>query len=211
MVNYNAKVTKIYNILQHNQLTAAAVVVDTKKFNAFRLIDKLTNINNDIALYIDQIREMLYQHPDHEFSLSYPGVADILAARLIVMFGDNRDLFQTANEIQTLAGCCPVTEKTAKKTKIVYFRRSCNKFHRDTLHNLAFSSLTKSDWALNYYQKHRNAGKKNAHALRCLANLHIKILFAMWKNNSKYNENIFLAQKSRIVIANEKNSIKNKK
>jgi transposase len=205
LVNYNAKVTKIYNITQQYYLTAAPVVIETKKFKALRLIEKLTTINNDIALYREKIKETLYQHPDHEFFLSYPGVADILAARLIAMFGDNRDLFQTANEIQTLAGCCPVTEKTGKNTKIIYFRRSCNKFHRDTSHNLAFSSLTKSNWALNYYKKHRNDGKTNAHALRCLANHHIKILFAMWKNKSKYDENIFLAQKLRNIIANEKN------
>ena len=81
--------------------------------------------------------------------------------------------------------------------KIVYFREGCNKFYRNFVYNIAFSSLTKSAWAKAYYDRHRNRGHTHPHALRCLANLQLKILFAMWKNRTKFDENIYLAQKSR--------------
>lgn len=200
-VKYNKKAHEIYQILGQHHLMAAPVIVNTKKIKTFHLIEQLVQISKDIKYYISKIKNVLDKHPDSEIFQSYPGVGEILSARLIAMIGDNRKLFGDANEIQSLAGCCPVTEKTGKNTKVIYFRRSCNKFFRDTIHNLAFSSLTKSKWAFNYYKEHRNIGKTNAHALRCLANLHLKILFAMWKNYTKYDENIFLAQKSRIRIA----------
>lgn len=194
------KADNIYQMLRQPNLIAAPIIVNTKKIKTSCLIEQLAQISKDIKFYVDKIKTVLDKHPDSEIFLSYPGVGEILAARLIAMIGDNRNLFNSANEVQSLAGCCPVTEKTGKNTRSIYFRRSCNKFYRDTIHNLAFSSLTKAKWAYSYYKKHREAGKTNAHALRCLANLHLKILFAMWKNHTKYDENIFLAQRSRIRI-----------
>ena len=72
------------------------------------------------------------------------------------------------------------------------------------LQNLAFSSLKEAPWSMAYYQKHKAMGKKHSHVLRCLANLHLRILFTMWKNRSCYDENLFLAQRARNQITNQK-------
>ena len=68
----------------------------------------------------------------------------------------------------------------------------------------SFGSLKEARWARAYYKRHRSAGHKHNHALRCLANLHLRILFTMWKNKSCYDENLFLAQRTRNQIANQK-------
>ena len=72
------------------------------------------------------------------------------------------------------------------------------------MHHLAFSSLKEAEWAKAYYQRHKSMGKKHSHALRCLANLHLRLLFAMWKNRIGYDENLFLAQRARHLIVNQK-------
>jgi hypothetical protein len=85
--------------------------------------------------------------------------------------------------------------RNGKNFHVVYFRRACNKFYRDTRHNLAFSSLKEARWARAYYQQPRRAGHKHNHALRCLANVHLRILFARWQTGSCYDENLFLAHR----------------
>lgn len=197
---YNTKrATQIYRILQQQHISVNPMVVATKQLKALAYAKQLTMWHGIVECYQKQIKTRLYQHPDKNIFLSYPGVGDILAARLLSIFGDNRKLYDSANEIQQLAGTCPVTEKSGNMHNIFY-RRACNRFYRDTFHQLAFASLTKSDWAMAYYKQHRAKMNRNAHALRCLANIHLKILFAMWQNKSPYDENIFLAKRMKNQI-----------
>ncbi|MFP4027752.1 MAG: hypothetical protein ACLFWL_08185 [Candidatus Brocadiia bacterium] len=51
------------------------------------------------------------------------------------------------------------------------------------------STRHKSDcWAHAYYLKKRSEGKSHYHTLRCLACRWMKILHAMWRNRSEYDE-----------------------
>lgn len=194
---YNPKaLNKIYDFLHQEHLTVARPLLAAKKLKALMLARKLQQMAADMECYLKRLQKLVEQHPDGEIFLSYPAVSYVTAARLIALFGDNRSLFPDVSELQALAGTCPVTDKSGK-SKAIYFRRACQKFYRDALHQLAFASLTKCPWALAYYRRHRAHGKKHSHALRCLANIHLKILFAMWQNRTCYDENIFLAQRAR--------------
>jgi transposase len=199
------KIVKIFNVLHQEHINVAPIIINTKREKALTNARQLSQLADVIKQYENRIKELLHQHPDSKIFLSYPGVAEMLAARLLAFFGDNRALYADASELQQLAGTCPVTEKSGKVT-VVYFRRACNKFYRDLMHNLAFSTLTRAKWAMAYYQQLRAQQKRNAHALRCLANIHLKILFAMWKNKTLYDENIFLAQRTRNWLSNKKKS-----
>jgi len=207
-LNNSKKMNKIFKLLHTIHIKVDPIIISAKRRKALTSVKQLILLAVDIEQYEDRIKELIYQHPDSKIFLSYPGVAEITTARLLAILGDNRELYSDASEIQELTGTCPVTEESGKNIKSIYFRRACNKFYRDTMQNLAFSSLTKARWAMAYYKHHRAMGKKNAHALRCLANLHIKILFAMWKNRTEYDENIFLAQRTRNLISS-KNNLKN--
>lgn len=198
-------IDKIYNILHQKHLMAPEPLIRVKRQKAIICAKQLIPLAPAIEQYTKRLEDRLAQHPDAEIFLSYPGVACVNAARLLALFGDNRQLYTDARDLQTLSGTCPVTEKSGQNFNISYFRMACNKFYRDTMHNLAFSSLRNASWAMAYYQHHRAIGKSNSHALRCLANVHLKILFSMWKNKTLYDENIFLAQKTRQVIAIHKN------
>jgi hypothetical protein len=59
---------------------------------------------------------------------------------------------------------------------------------RTALSQMALASIRSSTWAKSYYQRKRKEGKKVYHALRCLANLWLKVIFAIWKNNTQYDE-----------------------
>jgi len=197
-------VNRIYELLHQKNLMAPPPLIRVKKLKAVTCAHNIITLRAEIEQYTNRLQELVEQHPDGKIFLSYPGVAHVTAARLIALFGDNRKLYADADELRALAGTCPVTEKSGKNFHVVYFRYACNKFYRDVMHNLAFSSLCEAKWALAYYRQHRALGKKHNHALRCLASLHLRILFAMWKNSTLFDENLFLAQKARHAITNQK-------
>jgi transposase len=202
----NSKIVNaIFARLHQPHLAVAAPLIRVKKIKALSCAKRLDALAPDLTLYEQRLEELVAQHPDGKIFLSYPGVATVTAARLLALFGDNRALYTDVRELQALAGTCPVTEKSGKNFHVVYFRRACNKFYRDTMHYLAFSSLKEARWARAYYERHRSAGHKHNHTLRCLANVHVRILFAMWQTRTCYDENLFLAQRARCDIVQQKN------
>lgn len=193
----------IYHILRQTPIPVPESVAAIKSINALTLAQQLVQIKQSVQMYEQKIEAHCHHHPDCAIFSSFPGIALISSARLIAIFGDDRNRYENVAAIQMMAGTCPVTEITGKDKrrnklhKIVYFRQACNKFYRSFVFNIAFSSLTKSAWAKAYYDRHRKKGHTHPQALRCLANLQLKILFAMWKNRTKFDENIYLAQKTR--------------
>jgi hypothetical protein len=56
------------------------------------------------------------------------------------------------------------------------------------MHQFAFCSIKESQWAKQRYQQYIKSGKKHTHAIRCLANAWLEIIFSMWKNYLPYSE-----------------------
>ncbi len=200
--NHNT-IVNIYQLLHQKHLPVPGVLIRVKQLKALLCAKQLLALATDLETYATRLQQLVTQHPDGQIFLSYPGASYLTAARLLALFGDNRARYAAVSELQGLAGTCPVTEKSGNDFKIIYYRRACNKFYRDVMQHLAFSSLAQATWAKAYYQKHRNRGKSHSHALRCLANLHLRILFAMWQNRTCYDENLFLAQMAKHLIANQ--------
>ena len=197
------RIQRIYQTLQQKPMVDAESTIHIKSTKALTYAALLVEANKSCQVYEQKIKDRLQQHPDYELFDSFPGVGDVTAARLIALFGDHRERYENVSAIQSIAGTCPVTESTGydqkskKGYRVVYFRQGCNKVYRSFIYTMAFASLTKASWAKAYYDQHRAKGHTHPHALRCLANLELKILFSMWKNRTPYDENIFLAQKTR--------------
>lgn len=203
-------VAHIHARLAEPHVPVSAARVRVYELKALACVQQLLALAPTLESYATRLQEVVAQHADGALFLSYPGAAHVTAARLLVLFGEDRERYAHAGEVQGLAGTCPVTEKTGqdkhgRAAKIIYYRRGCNKFYRDALQNLAFSSLTKCAWAKAFYKSHRVRGKSHSHALRCLANVHLRVLFAIWQNRTPYEENAFLAQKARHTLAHQKN------
>ncbi len=207
---YGEKFAKnIYHILHQKSIPVTKSIVETKSMKAFVYAQQLSQASIGCQLYLKKIQKSITDHPDYPIFASFPGIGDLSSARMIALFGDNRNMYKNVSPLQSIAGTCPVTEKTGydkankKGYKIVYFRAGCNKTYRNFVYNIAFASLSKSDWAKAYYDHHRSQNHSHPHAIRCLANRELAILFSMWKNKSLFDENIFLAQKSRQKMKNK--------
>jgi transposase len=209
--NNSSAHNKIYRILQQPHIKVPSHMITIKQVKALSGVELLFQTNKIVENYEQILSELVSKHPDSPIFLSFPGVAEVTAARLISLFGEDRELYESASIIQAKAGTSPVTEitgqdkKNKKGFRVIYFRRGCNKTYRSFVYNMAFVSLQRSEWAKLYYRKHRSKGHNHSHAIRCLANLQLKILFSMWKHKRLYDENRYLAQKTRHQMKNKFN------
>ena len=142
---------------------------------------------------IAQVQTLFQQHPDAFVFDSLPGVGDLLAPKLLVMFGDHRQRYPVRELLPTVAGTAPVTVASGK-SKYVKFRQACNHNYRHTAQQFARSSVQKSSWAATYFHQARERGMSNSHAYRCLANRWLQIIWSLWQRREAYNEAYHLSQ-----------------
>ena len=156
------------------------------------LVAVLRTLREQLAAHRRRIAALFAVHPDAALFESLPGAGPKLAPRLLAHFGTERGRYESAKALQQLAGVVPVTQQSGK-TKEVHFRRACQKDFRNTMHQFAFCSLRKSEWARAAYDRARDRGQDHAHALRTVAAQWVKILYRMWVTRTPYNEALYLA------------------
>lgn len=167
-------------------------VIKAKSFFTQTIVAQMKVVVTNLKGYQHQIETLLNSFPDGDRFRSLPGVDIILAAKLLGSIGIDRERFSTANELQSLYGTAPYT-KGSGQYRSVHFRLACDKGMRTALEQMALASLRCSTWAKSYFTKKRKEGKKAYHALRCLANLWLKVIFAVWKTKTDYDETKHLA------------------
>jgi transposase len=134
------------------------------------------------------------QHEDAHIFRSLPGAGAFLAPALLVKLGDHRERFPTAASVQALAGTCPVTDSSGRRHR-VYFRHACDHEFRFIAQQWARASLAESTWAVAYWQQVRPGCTSDSHALRCLANRWLAILWKVWQTKQDYDETYHMQQR----------------
>lgn len=177
------------------------ITIECKKHLMITLVKQLKIVKKQIKKYEALLSSLLSEHQDAPWVLSLPGVSTVLACKIISRYGDDRTRFGSYNDVQAISGTAPVTVQSGKYRN-VHFRTACNKRFRDTMHKLAFCSLNECEWALMYYRRKRDEGKTHHHALRCLANIWVKIVYTLWKKRECYSEEKRLASIGKHALTN---------
>jgi len=181
------KMLKIYELSKKPQFEIEEPIARADSLLLLSLVKQLKETLASLKEFELKIAELLEQHPDKDVFSSLPGAGNITAARLISNFGDNRQRYGKVSCLQADAGTCPITIRSGKSFR-VSFRHSCRKSFRSVLIQFAFSSLRESEWAKQKYDKYRQKNRQgHNHALRCLANAWLEILFPMWRDRKPYN------------------------
>jgi len=128
---------------------------------------------------------------DYPFFESLPGAGPVFASRLLAAFGEQRERYAGADELQQYAGIAPVTERSGQKTWI-HWRTRCPSFLRQTFVEWAGETIPRSFWAGAYYRQQRDKGCSHQAAIRALAFEWIRILYRCWNNRTPYNESTYL-------------------
>jgi transposase len=182
--------TSIVEAVHRPQLRANEVTVRTKSRLMLSLVKQLQVIIEEIAAYDKEIKRLFLTHPDNALWQSLPGVGKRLAPRLLAEWGDDRERYEDANSVQTLAGTAPVPFESGNYAK-AHKRFACLKPLRNALHQFAWQSTLQETWAASYYQRKRAEGKTHSMALRALANIWVRIIYRMWQSKTSYQASVF--------------------
>jgi transposase len=183
--------TRIEAIKSAKSLTFDDAVISPNKLQAQVLAEMLRLLLCSIKKYDEEISELASIHSDYELFSSLPGAGPSLAPRLLVAFGEQRERFSSAAELQKYSGVAPVTERSGKKNW-VHWRWQCPTFIRQTFVEWAAQTINKSFWAGAYYHQQREKGSTHQAAVRSLAYKWIRILYRCWQTNTPYNEAVYL-------------------
>lgn len=157
----------------------------------FSLTAQMHVVLRQIESYDQEIEALVKTHPDSKLFLTVKRMGANLAARVLVMFGDDRSYYRSAAAVQREAGTAPVAIRSGK-AKRVRFRRACNKFSRQTMQLFALQAIKHHPWFYEYYRKHLDQGCSKSEAQRIVANTWLRILFAVWRDRIAYDEQTFL-------------------
>lgn len=144
-----------------------------------------------IADFDHAIAQHAQHHPDFPLFQALPGAGPVFAPRLLVAFGEQRERYTAAAELQKYAGIAPVTERSGKQAW-VHWRLQCPTFLRQTFVEWAAESIRHSFWAQVYYQQQRDRGKRHQAAVRALAFKWLRILYRCWQDRTLYDESVYL-------------------
>jgi transposase len=172
-------------------LTTDDAVITPYRLQTLTLIDQLEVTLNSLRLYDEEIAALAPQHPDYALFSRLPGAGPSLAPRLLVAFGEQRERFANAAEVQKYSGIAPVTERSGQKTWI-HWRWQCPTFLRQTFVEWAAQTINKSYWAGLYYYQQRAKGCSYQAAVRSLAFKWIRILYRCWITRTPYDEATYL-------------------
>jgi transposase len=144
-----------------------------------------------IDTYDSEIAAVSSKLDDLKIFRSFPSAAAVYAPRLLVAFGEDRERFKTAADVQRYGGVAPVTERSGKQSW-VHWRFKSTKFLRQTFVEWAGLTIPRSYWAGEFYKRQRARGSTHQAALRALAFKWVRILFRCWQQGTTYDESRYL-------------------
>lgn len=155
------------------------------------LIDQINLLDTQIKKTKSTIDKNFKNYEGSNILSSIPAVGTTIGGVLLSELSNDTLEFTDYRAFQSYAGTSPVTKQSGKTMRKVTMRYACNKNLRHALYWLAFNSITRVDWARQFYDKQRSKGKKNSIALRSLSNKWAKIIFSMWKHQTPYSPDFF--------------------
>jgi len=172
-------------------LTLDEAVIVPYRMQVLVLVEQLELMFKAIDQFDGAIAKLSSQHSDYALFQALPGAGPSLTPRLMVAFGEQRERFSSAADVQKLSGIAPVTERSGQK-HWVHWRLQCPTFMRQTFVEWAAQTINKSYWAGAYYRQQRDKGSTYQAAVRSLAFKWIRILYRCWQSGVAYDESRYL-------------------
>jgi transposase len=182
---------RIRGIRCASALTDDVAIIGPHQLLVQALVSQLRVTLQAIEAFDAEITELAKRLPDYALFAALPGAGAILAPRLLVAFGEHRERYASAAQLQQYAGVAPVLERSGKKCW-VHWRMACPTFLRQTFVEWAGSTIPRSFWASAYYHRQRDKGSSHQAALRALAYKWIRIVYRCWQTRTRYDESAYL-------------------
>lgn len=196
--NLDAKAEQIQAALRADQLEAAPLIAEAMGDVVASLLKVIGELVAQIAALEEQLADRFEQHPDAEVIRSLPGLGMILGARVLAEFGDDPNRFKDAKSRKNYAGTSPITRASGTR-HVVLARYARNRRLADATERWAFSALSASPGARDFYDQRRKAGDTHHRALRALANRLVGILHGCLTHHSTYDEHTAWAHRQQLA------------
>lgn len=182
---------RIRGIASATALTADCAVIEPNRLLVEALVQQLRLLLQSVERFDHEVEALARTLPDFDLFASFPGAGAVFAPRLAAAFGERRERYGSAEQLQKYSGIAPVTERSGNK-RWVHWRLHCPRFQRQTFVEFAALSLPHCYWAKAYYEQQRSRGSSRQAALRALAFKWIRIMYRCWQNRMPYDEAKYL-------------------
>jgi len=172
-------------------LTTDEAIIAPNELLIKATIGQLQMVLSAIREFEDEITLRAQAHADFAIFDSFPAAGKAMAPRLLVAFGDQRERYTCADEVEKYSGIAPVTIRSGNQCSVVW-RWRCPKYMRQTFVEWAALSIRQSFWAQAYYEQKRAQGKSHQAAVRALAFKWIRIMYRCWQDRKPYDESTYL-------------------
>jgi transposase len=183
---------QLVELLHQPQLEADAVTTRAKSPLMLALVSQRVPLVQQIAQYDKDIAALFLSHEDNEVFRSLPRAGKRLAPRRFPEIGEDRTRYADAASPAALAGTAPVAFQSGNYAK-AHKRYAWLKPLRNALYQCAWQSTLEEPWALDYSRRKRAEGKSHTMAVRALANVWVRIIYAMWLKHTCYERATFEA------------------
>ena len=173
-------------------LTHDEAVIEAHRLQVEILVEQLRLTIQAMKSFDKEIAVIAEQFPDYEhLYTALPGAGKVIAPRLLAAFGEDRDRYSCAAQLQKRSGIAPITKRSGNSTW-VHWRFQCPRFLRQTFIDFAAQTINKSAWAGAYYRQQRDKGASHHVAVRALAYKWIRVLYRCWQERTPYDESKYL-------------------
>ncbi|MEU4426701.1 transposase [Actinoplanes sp. NPDC024001] len=108
--------------LRRSQLRQPPLVEQAMGVQAVALLATLNTACDNVDRLAEAVTAALHQHPDYEILVSFPGLSETGAARVLAEIGDDRARFSDARALKAYAGSAPVTRASGRSISITHRR-----------------------------------------------------------------------------------------
>lgn len=152
------------------------------------LVARIGELTDRIKEIEEQLTQLVDAHPQARLVRSLPVTGIVTGATLLAVMEQAEDA--SWRELAARWGVAPVTKQSGK-SRNVRRRRGCDHFVCQVLMQFAHcTAQVQGSWARQMYQAKRAAGVEHFTALRQLANRWVKVLCAMWRDDTAYDEQV---------------------
>jgi transposase len=185
------------DVIHHARaLTTDAAIVNVAVRQARVLVEQLRVVQRHVGEFDDAIAAQFRAHPDAALFRDLPGAGAVLAPRLLVAFGSERDRYPDPGSLQKYAGLAPVREKSGGALW-THWRWHAPTFLRQSFVEWAGQTVVYCDWAKAYYEQMKAKGKGHWAILRALAFKWVRVLWKCWQERTPYQDGRYRKQLER--------------
>ncbi|MEZ4439255.1 MAG: transposase [Polyangiaceae bacterium] len=112
-------------------LTSDDAVIMANELLVMVLVRQLRALSQGIKDFDDVIAKLVAEHEDYHLFADLPGAGAVYAPRLLAAFGEDRQRFESARDVQCATGIAPVLERSGNSAW-THHRFRCHKFTKQT-------------------------------------------------------------------------------